>query len=141
MRLEVTRKSDLAVRALRALARLDPGMRAKGPLLADLVGTTPGFIAQVVNPLVRAGWVTSDPGPTGGYSLRVDLTTVSVLAVIEAIEGPTDTGRCVLANRACGEQGPCALHTAWQRARMELLRELDSMSVCDVATETLVPAR
>ena len=39
MRLEVTRKSDLAVRALRALARLDPGMRAKGPLLADLVGT------------------------------------------------------------------------------------------------------
>jgi Rrf2 family protein len=132
VRLEVTRKSDLAVRALRTLADLAPGHRIKGPDLAERVGSTPGFVAQVVTPLVRAGWVASEPGPTGGYSLRVDLTSVSVLAVVEAVEGPTDTGRCVLADRPCSETGPCALHTAWQRARAELLRELDGTSVCDV---------
>lgn len=130
MRLEVTRKSDLAVRALRVLAELEPDRRIKGPVLADLVGSTPGFVAQVVTPLVRAGWVASEPGPTGGYSLRVaDLSEVSVLAVVEAVEGPTDSGRCVLADRPCSETGPCALHTAWQRARAELLRELAATSV------------
>lgn len=134
MRLEVTRKSDLAVRALRTLADLGPGQRCKATELAELVGSTPGFVAQVVTPLVRAGWVASDPGPTGGYSLDVDLATVSVLAVIEAVEGPTDSGRCVLADRPCSESGPCALHTAWQRARDELLRELGATSVCHVAS-------
>lgn len=129
MRLEVTRKSDLAVRALRALAGPEPGRRLKGPDLAELVGSTPGFVAQVMTPLVRAGWVRSEPGPTGGYSLRVDLDTVSVLAVVEAVEGPTDTGRCVLADRPCAERGLCALHTAWSRARQELLRELDATTV------------
>jgi Rrf2 family transcriptional regulator, iron-sulfur cluster assembly transcription factor len=139
VRLEVTRKSDLAVRTLRTLAGLPPGRRAKGPELAASIGSTPGFVAQVMTPLVRVGWVTSEPGPTGGYSLRVDLTTISVLAVVEAIEGPTDTGRCVLADRPCSEEGPCALHAAWQRARQELLRELDSMSVCDVDARTWSP--
>ena len=134
MRLEVTRKSDLAVRALRALADREAGERLKGPDLAELVGSTPGFVAQVMTPLVRAGWVRSEPGPTGGYSLRVDLATVSVLAVVEAVEGPTDTGRCVLADRPCSERGLCALHTAWTRARQELLRELDATSVCEHAT-------
>lgn len=131
MRLEVTRKSDLAVRALQVLA--DASGRVKGPALAEAVGSTSGFVSQVMNPLVRLGWVRSDPGPSGGYSLAVELGSVSVLAVIEAIEGPTDSGRCVVADRPCNESGTCALHVPWLRARAQLLRELDATSVADAA--------
>ncbi len=131
MRLEVTRKSDLAVRALRSLAGASG--RVKGPVLAEAVGSTSGFVSQVLNPLVRQGWVHSDPGPSGGYSLAVDLGSVSVLAVIEAIEGPTESGRCVLADRPCNEAGMCALHVPWLRARDQLLRELDATSVAEAS--------
>jgi Rrf2 family protein len=103
----------------------------KAPELASAVGSTPGFVAQVLNPLVRARWVRSDPGRAGGYSLAVPLADVSVLAVIEAVEGPTDTGRCVLADRPCNEAGRCALHVPWQRARAQLLRELADTSVAE----------
>jgi Rrf2 family transcriptional regulator, iron-sulfur cluster assembly transcription factor len=130
MRLEVTRKSDLAVRALRVLA--DRAGRVKGPDLAEALGSTPGFVSQVVNPLVRQGWVRSDPGPSGGYSLVADLAAVSVLAVIEAIEGPTDSGRCVLVDRPCAEAGTCAMHVPWARARTLLLGELDATTVADL---------
>jgi len=129
VRLEVTRKSDLAVRALRALHRA--GERLKGPALAEAVGSTPGFVSQVLSPLVREGWVRSDPGPSGGYSLVVELDEISVLAVIEAIEGPTESGRCVLVDRSCDERGACALHHAWVRARAHLLHELHTTSVAD----------
>ena len=131
MRLEVTRKSDLAVRALLALAET-PG-RMKGPALAEAVGSSAGFVSQVVTPLVRRGWVRSDPGPAGGYSLIADLSSVSVLAVIETIEGPTDSGRCVLVDRPCDESGTCSLHVPWSRARSQLLRELDATSVAAAA--------
>lgn len=116
------------MRALRALAHAD---RIKGSALAELIGTTPGFVSQVVNPLVKAGWVGSDPGPTGGYSLRVGLDGISVLAVIEAVEGVTVTGLCVLADHPCDESGSCAMHVPWQRARDGLLRELAAVSVAD----------
>jgi len=122
MRLEITRKADLATRVLLDLAR--SGTRSKATDLAARVGTTPGFLSQVVTPLTARGWVRSDPGPTGGYLAVVDLADVSVLDVIEAVEGPTDTGRCVLEDRACGQANPCALHNPWSQARGQLLAEL-----------------
>lgn len=134
MRLEVTRKSDLAVRSLQVLAESPD--RMKGPELAEAVGSTSGFVSQALTPLVRAGWVRSDPGPTGGYSLMVGLDAVSVLAVIEAIEGPTDSGRCVLADRACNDGGTCALHVPWLRARSQLLAQLDDITVAEAAATT-----
>lgn len=131
MRLEITRRSELAVRALRVL---DGEGRVKGAELAERLGTTAGFVPQILTALVRRGWVRSDPGPTGGYALDVPLSTVSVLDVIEAVEGPTDTGRCVLVGRPCNEAGTCALHVPWGRARAELMRELDATPVAEAVT-------
>jgi Rrf2 family iron-sulfur cluster assembly transcriptional regulator len=54
--------------------------------------------------------------------------------VIEAIEGPTDAGRCVLVDRPCDEHGTCALHVAWMRARAQLLAELGRTSVAEATT-------
>lgn len=117
MRLELTRKTDLALRAFRVLAA------ANGPVpgraLAQSVGTTPAFISQVMAPLVQAGLVRSRPGPGGGYAPGVDPRSVSVLAVIEAVEGPIDPEKCVLVGGPCGAP-PCSLHDAWMAARSAL---------------------
>lgn len=130
MRLEVTRKADLAVRAMVALA--EAGTRLKSSSLAESLQSTPGFISQVVNPLVKAGWVTSDPGPAGGYRLTVDVADVSVLQIVELIDGPTDDGRCVVADRACDASAPCALHHAWSMARSELTELLGGVPVASL---------
>lgn len=122
------------MRSLQALGASP--IRLKGPELADAVGSTSGFVSQVLTPLIRAGWIRSEPGPAGGYSLLADLDDISVLQVIETIEGPTDSGRCVLADRPCNEGGPCALHAPWMRARSQLLDQLDAVSV---ASATSVP--
>ena len=130
MRLEVTRKADLAVRALRALQ--PAGVRRKSSDLAADLGTTAGFLAQVMTPLVRAGWVGSVPGPTGGYvALAGD---PSLLAVIEAADGPTETGQCVVAGRPCDSSDPCALHHAWLMARAALVATLATTPAINHAT-------
>jgi len=131
MRLEITRRAELAVRALAFLGGTTE--RVKGSALADELGTTSAFVAQVVGPLVKAGWIRSDPGPTGGYVNCVSLDAVSVLDVIEAVDGVTNTGRCVVADRLCDSESPCALHGAWTQARGELTKILGGMSLSDVA--------
>ena len=113
MRLEITRRTDLAIRALLELDGRSG--RTKGSALAEAIGTSQGFLNQVMSPLVQQGWVRSDPGPAGGYLPMYDAGDVSVLAVIEAIEGPVDTGRCVLEDRDCADAGTCALHRPWSR--------------------------
>lgn len=128
MRLEITRKSDLAVRALCVLSAQG---QTKGTDLARAVGSSQGFIAQTMTPLVHSGWVGSDPGPSGGYRLQTPLDQLSLLAVIEAIEGPTVTGQCVLRGGPCPTEENCALHEAWVLARQALLERLQSTTVAE----------
>lgn len=132
MRLEITRRADLALRALRHLAdtasATTPG-RVAGPDLASAIGTTRQFLPQVMRPLVAQGWVDSEPGPRGGYRLRVDPSALSVLEVIEAVEGPTDDGMCVLRGGPCTAGETCALHEAWTQGRAALLAALAASPV------------
>ncbi len=132
MRLEITRRAELAVRALDVVSKSD--IAIKGSDLADALGTTSGFVPQVMAPLVKAGWVTSSTGPTGGYACVGELATISVLDVIEAVDGPTENGRCVVADSDCDARHPCVLHDAWARARSELLEALATVSVDSIRT-------
>lgn len=122
MRLEVTRRTDLATRALLKLAA--SGERQKAADLADALDTSAGFLSQAMTPLVNRGWVRSEPGRSGGYTAVVSLDDVSVLDVVEAVEGQTDVARCVLEDRACAGGARCALHDAWAQARGRLLVDL-----------------
>ena len=130
MRLEITQRADLAVRALTVLQ--SSPTRLKSADLADALGTTAGFVPQVMGPLVRVGWVRSVPGPTGGYERRRDLASLTVLEVVETIDGPTDDGRCVVAERRCDADEPCVLHVAWARARGELRDSLGALRLSAV---------
>lgn len=126
MRLELSKRTDLA---LRALAYLESNGGTPGTEIAGTIGTTANYLPQVLKPLVIEGWVCSTPGPHGGYRLCVDLDDVSVLEVIEAMEGIADEGQCVLRGAPCPAPEPCALHDSWVKARGALLSELGSTSV------------
>jgi Rrf2 family protein len=133
MRLEVTRRTDLATRALVTLASSRERMKAAE--LATTLDASPGFVTQAMTPLVTRGWVRSEPGPSGGYTASVPLDELSVLDVVEAVEGETDVTRCVLEDRVCAGGARCALHDAWAAARGHLLRELADTPLSTVAAE------
>lgn len=143
MRLEITRRAELAVRAMTALAEHaadgDGSPNVKGSDLAERLGTTAAFCGQVMTPLVHAGWVRSDPGPLGGYRLAAPLDALSVLDVIERIDGPTDDGRCVVEGGPCRPEAPCLLHGAWAAARAELVRVLAEVRISSLAAPHATP--
>ena len=72
VRLEMTKKSDLALKAMRCIGDAE-GETIAGRTLADKLGITTHYLPQVISPLVKAGWVSSTPGPRGGYRLIVPL--------------------------------------------------------------------
>ena len=129
MRLELNKRTDLALRAMKTLCSC--GSRLPGTDLADTLATSHQYLPQIMSPLVREHWVTSSPGPRGGYELSVQLDSISVLELIEVMEGATDTATCVLNGEICDASDPCALHGAWSQARDALIRELSSMSLAD----------
>jgi Rrf2 family iron-sulfur cluster assembly transcriptional regulator len=125
MRLEMSKKTDLA---LKAVTYLDSEGDSAGTAIASAIDTTVNYLPQILKPLVLQGWVCSTPGPGGGYRIGIDLDEVSVLEVIEAVEGSVKE-ECVLRGAPCPAPEPCALHDSWVRARGALLGELAATSV------------
>ncbi len=124
MRLEMSRRTDIAIKALGILASSD-GMWS-GNELAELTATSPTFLAQALAPLIEIEVVQSRTGRSGRYGLGVRARKVSILEVVEAVEGPIDGDTCVLAGGPCGID-ECALHTAWQASLAAMTQVLASL--------------
>jgi Rrf2 family protein len=130
MRLEISRKTELALSAIKELRQhQDP---LKGADLAELLETTATYLPHVVRPMVRRGWIESDRGPNGGYRLAEDPSNITLFDFIEVIEGPMDEGRCVLRGKPCPSVDLCVLHEPWLRARQALFAELRQTTLADV---------
>ena len=63
MRLDLNKRTDLALRAMEELCVKES--RVAGPDLAEALSTTRQYLPQILNPLVKARWVRSTPGPHG----------------------------------------------------------------------------
>lgn len=133
MKLEILPRTDLAVRAIRYLDAY-PG--ANSISMAEELGTTFGYLTQVLRPLVEAGYLTSSRGPNGGYRLSAKAASLSVLDTIECMEGPTDDGVCALRGSTCDASNPCSLHDAWTSARSALITELENVPVVGARERT-----
>jgi len=130
MKLEISRKTELALAAIQELRRHETSL--KGADLATLLDTTATYIPHVLRPLVQRGWVASDRGPTGGYRLSEEPSNITLLDLIEVIEGPLDEGLCVLRGKPCPSVDLCVLHEPWLRAREALFAELRQTTLADV---------
>lgn len=116
--------TDLAIRALRELGDAN-GDLTSGTRLSSVLGISIHRVPQIMSPLMARFWVESISGPNGGYRLATDLEKISLLEVIEVVEGVIPADRCVLRGAPCPSPEPCVLHVPWSRAREALLSELE----------------
>ncbi|HUG75177.1 MAG TPA: Rrf2 family transcriptional regulator, partial [Acidimicrobiia bacterium] len=75
------------------------------------------YLPQVLAALVRSGLVESVTGPDGGYRLVDSPARVTLLQVIEAVEGTLESTECVLRGGPCHWEGRCAIHEHWSGAQ------------------------
>lgn len=134
MRLQLTRRSDYAIRASIALALEAPARSfLAAPRIAERMRIPQSFIPAVLGDLSRAGIVETASGKNGGYRLVRPPVFLPVLDVIEAVEGPARGGRCSLGDHACDGSDPCALHETWTAAQTAFIDILAGTSLADLA--------
>ncbi len=134
MRLEVTRRGAYAVRAMIDLARAPHGTVVSATEIARRMGVPRGFLPQVMGDLVRAGMVVPQLGRGGGYRLAADPATITLLAIIEAVEGDTRRRECVLRGTGCGSGPlPCDVHATFAAAEEAFRAELGGETLAAAA--------
>lgn len=120
-----------------------PGAPLSSRDLADFQGISPSFLAKVFPKLEKAGIVASSEGVRGGYRLAKRPEAISVLAVVDAIEGEKPLfdcqeirGRCATFGGrppAWATKGVCAIHAVMLRAEKAMRDSLESQTLADIA--------
>lgn len=139
MKLVPTRRTDYGIRALLYLAE-QPGGRAKADEIAAAMEIPRGFLPQVLQELQRSRLVSSRPSRHGGYSLARPAEEISILDVVEALEGSLSEQECALRGGPCRWDDVCALHWVWSAAREALIAQLASATLAQVAADDLALA-
>ncbi len=117
MGLEITRAVDYGLRAVLYLAEQWPEGSVLVTEMASFMDVPYQFLHKVMPRLVRARIVLSKRGVRGGYQLARPPGEITLLDVIEAIEGPILLNRCLAQGSDCSRSGACALQEVWRRAR------------------------
>lgn len=120
MRLELTKRGDYAVRAMLALARGSGNGLLSARRIADAMAIPVRFLPQVLGDLQRAGLVEAAAGRAGGYRLARPADSISLLDVIEAVEGDSRRRTCVLRGGPCGVDGTCDVHEVFYQGQEAL---------------------
>jgi Rrf2 family protein len=122
--MQITRAADYAVRVMVHLASLPSGTRVQKNALVELSEAPESFLSKVLQRMVAQRLITSWRGGGGGFELAIQPSQVSVLNVVEAIDGPIHLNLCVPGASGCERSLACAVHPVWVEAREALTKVL-----------------
>jgi Rrf2 family protein len=112
------RNTDYALRLVVGLAGHGEDEALSTRVLAEKEDVSYQLACKLMQKLHAAGLVASDMGPKGGFRLRRAPEEISIVEVIEAIQGPLRLNRCLLGDGVCPRQGSCTV-----RAKIGQLQE------------------
>jgi len=131
--MQITRQADYAVRAVYYLTQLGSENRAATSHIAKEQHIPPSFLAKIISQLSVAGLLHTSRGARGGVSLARDPQDISLLDVVEAIDGPIVLNECVADEAACTFTQDCPMRPIWCDAQKHLVGKLESTSFLDLA--------
>lgn len=127
--MEITRRTDYAIRMLLALARADAERPVSVRELAESSDVPYSFARTVQRDLTRSGFVTTARGPAGGLSLARPAAETSLLDVIRAVQGEPTLSPCTREAGWCGREETCPVHEVWQETDAAVLTILGNKTL------------
>jgi len=133
--MRITRASDYAVRVMIHLASMPPGSTVRQSEISKATEVSGHFLSKVLQQLVRARLIRSQRGSGGGYVLAIPATQISLLDVLEAIEGPVRLNQCLEEGPSCDRKAWCPAHQVWAEAQAAITTVLGGASMATLAAQ------
>jgi Rrf2 family protein len=127
--MQPSRQADYAVRVVLDLALNDD---ARIRQIAQRQGVSPSYVGRISQLLGRAGVVRSLRGRQGGLSLAQPPQDITMLEIIEAVDGPIRLDGCLLAPEECGRERFCPAYHVGQGILRHAVTVMGSTTVADL---------
>ena len=132
--MKINNETDYAFRIMRTLARQDRLTDAK--TISDITSLPQRFTLKILGKLVLGGLVTSKKGVNGGYELSRPASDITLLNILEVIEGPIVISKCLSEDFVClhdsgKENCYCFFNRVFDEINITIANKLKSVKVAD----------
>ncbi|MFZ4689160.1 MAG: SUF system Fe-S cluster assembly regulator [Polymorphobacter sp.] len=130
--IRLTNLADYAVVVMTAAARA-PDARLSAARVAEVTTIPAPTVAKLMGTLARAGLLTASRGVAGGFALARAADSISIAAIVEAVDGPIALTNCQSAQaHDCAIEGHCTVRGHWGPINMAVRAALDAVTLADL---------
>ncbi len=137
--MQITRQAEYAVRTIYYLAKQEPGTSIPTARIAKEQDIPSPFLAKIVLQLSAVGILRTSRGARGGVRLAKAPSEISLLSIVEAVDGPIEINDCVLNETCCQRTESCPVRHAWTEARGALVRHLAHTNFAQLTAHSPIP--
>lgn len=132
--MKINNETDYAFRIMRLLAQR--GQMTDAKTVSEITSLPQRFTLKILGKLVSGGLVLSKKGSNGGYMLKRDADKITLLDILEVIEGPVEISRCLGDDFICAHDGVnekcnCFFNKVLNDINMTIATKLKSVTVKD----------
>lgn len=130
--MQITRAAEYAIRGVIYLCSQPKGSVCLLSEISEKQEIPPSFLSKIFQNLARAGFVSSFRGTGGGFTLLKDPEEISLLDIVEVIDGQIALNVCLNNGSLCDNKPTCAVHTVWSDAQAYLISLLRNNTFADL---------
>ena len=128
----ISQGAQYAISAVIALSKQPEGVTISAADLAKPINCPPAYLSQLLSKLKPSGILKSKRGLNGGVYLARLPKEITLLEVIDAIDGTDFFQRCFLGIEGCGQIEPCPFHDFWSNERAKIQQWLTETTFAEV---------
>jgi Rrf2 family iron-sulfur cluster assembly transcriptional regulator len=128
-----TTPMQYAIRGLTQLTLLGGPQSLMLEQLTEQTDLPRDFLAKIFGQLAKGGLLNSTRGRGGGFALARPAHLITLLDIMEALEGPSACDRCVVGLQNCDDHAACPQHDLFKPIRQRLKDYLRTTTLADLA--------
>ncbi len=136
--MQLTMTGEYAIRAMLHLAAVPFRTTVQISAIAREWEIPDNFLRKIITQLSKAGLIISQRGVGGGIQLAKSAETLTLLDVIEAVEGKMHLNKCLIGPHVCSRTHWCTVHIVWCEAQQKLKEILSRQSLAEIVASNAV---
>lgn len=126
----ITKTCGYAIRGVIFLA-LEKNINRKVGVkeISEELKTPQHFMGKILQELVRKDILKSTKGPNGGFYVDESILDLSLIRIVEAVDGLGVLKKCFLGRNECSNENPCPMHADFEVSRSTIFEAFQNKNI------------
>lgn len=129
--MNLSKTSKYALRILGHMAKNEVALYPAQQLHKE-IDVPERYLRRLLTDLSKHGFIKSVQGRQGGFTFSKNISQISLLDIIEAIDGLESINGCILGYESCAFDHSCPMHNLWEDTKKQTIKTLKDTTLSDI---------